>query len=177
MAADFSVTDCPPGDNNDGLKNYRFDAGFLGIARFMDDITIQLFEYKVLVEETDGLSIRLRLTDLVDQGILVAAPGAKQYQLAAPPLELPLMIEGLGARASLSMFQTCPDFPTVHASSGTLRFDVLTISVDPEDTGHDERVEGTLTATVSRGVPMQNVGRVRSQFAFDVPRRPLMTFQ
>ncbi len=176
MQADFSITDCPPGDNNDGLRDYRYDARFLGVSRYQDDISIQLLEYPVLTEETDGLSIKLRITELVEQGTLLAGPDDKRYQLAAP-LTLPLALDGLGARASLSMFQTCPDFPTVHAVSGTLRLDRLSLAVDPEDTGHDERVEGTLTASIARGSPMQMVGDLRSDFGFDVPRRPLMTFQ
>jgi len=176
VQADFSITDCPPGDNNDDLRGYRYDAGFLGVSRYHDDISIQVLEHPVLTEETDGLSIKLRITQLVEQGTLLAGPDDKRYRLAAP-LTLPLALDGLGARASLSMFQTCPDFPTVHAVAGTLRLDRLSLAVDPEDTGHDERVEGTLTASIARGSPMQMVGDLRSDFSFDVPRRPLMTFQ
>lgn len=175
MQADFTITDCPPGDDNGGLEGYGFEPAFLGVTRFNDDTSIQLLEHPVLVEETDGLSIKLRLGALLEAGQIAEDGDSGRYELTSAPLDLPVQVEGLGARASLSMFQTCADFPTVHAASGTLRLDRLRLAVDPEDLGRDERVEGTLTATLARGGPPQTVGQLRAQFAFDVPRRPLLS--
>lgn len=176
VQADFTVDDCPPGDDNDGLEDYGFEPGFFGVTRFYDDVTIELFEYRVLVEETDGLSIRLRLGDLVEAGQIAEDGDSGRYRLTAPPLELPVSLEG-NARASLSMFQTCFDFPTVHAVSGTLRFDRLRLAIDPEDLGRDERVAGTLTASIARGAPQEHVGTLTAVFDFEVPRRPLLSVQ
>ena len=173
--AGFTVRDCPPGDDNDGLADFGFEPGFIGATRFNDDLTIQLLEYRGLVEETDGLSIQVRLADLVEAGRLVEDEATDQYRLFDGPLSLPVALDGLNARASLSMFQTCPDFPTVHAVSGTLTFDRLQVSVDPRDLGRDERLTGTLTASVSRGAPLEPVGWVTAAFDFEVPRRPLLS--
>jgi len=177
VRADFTVTDCPPGDENDDLAGYGFEPGFFGVTRFDEDIAIQLWEHRGQLEETDGVSIKLRLSDLVAAGQLVEDGDSGRYRVAAPPLVLPLSLDGLGARSSLSMFQTCYDFPTVHAVRGTVRLDVLRLALDPEDLGHDERVEGTLTASIARGAPPEAVGTMQAEFAFDVPRRPLMSVQ
>lgn len=177
VRAAFTVTDCPPGDDNGGLEGYGYEAKFLGTARFQSTLTLQIFQHKSLPEETDGLAVRLELDALLAQGVLTPDPVSERYLLTAPPARVPVAFDAPGAEVNLSLFQTCPDFPTVHGVAGTLTLDELRVAVDPEGTGHDEHVAGTLTASVARGVPLEVVGTVEAHFDFDVPRRPLMTFQ
>ena len=177
VRASFTISDCPPGDDNDGLADFGYDAGFLGTARFMRTLVIQIYEHRSLPEETDGLAIRLDLDALQDAGVLALDPPSGRLVLTASAAEVPVVFDAPGAELNLSLFQTCPEFPTLHGVAGAVRFTALRISDDPEGTGHRERIAATLTASVARGAPLEVVGVVTAEFAFDVPRRPLMTFQ
>ncbi len=176
VQANFTVGDCPVGDSNSGLEDYGFEAAFLGTTRFNDDVSVQIYEHAGSLEDTDGLSIRFNLADLLRAGTLQADEANEAYNLASPPLRVPLSHAG-AVSATLSMFHTCPHSPAVYAASGTLEFNVLRLVIDPDDTGDDERIEGTMTATVVRGVDMETVGTVQADFQFDVPKRPLMSFR
>lgn len=178
VRADFLVQDCPPGEVNGGLEDYHYDAGFLGTARFQGSVTLQIFKHRSLPEETDGLAVRLDLNALQQSGVLVLDQSAGRLVLASSPTALPVAFQDpVGAEVNLSLFGTCPDFPTMHGVAGTVTFDELRFALDPEGTGIDERVVGTLTASVARGTPLQVVGRLDAAFEFEVPKRPLMTFE
>lgn len=176
MQADFTVGDCPIGETNSGLENYGFEAAFLGMSRFNDDVAVQVYEHAGSLEDTDGLSIRLNIADLLNAEAIRADEANGMYELVSSPLRLPLTYAG-GATATLSMFHTCPQSPAVYANSGTLQFDVLRLVIDPDDTGRNERIEGTMTSTVVRGATLESVGSLQADFRFDVPKRPLMTFR
>lgn len=174
---DFTVEDCPPGSSNDDLRGYGYEPTFLGTTRYLDEITIELREYRTRGFESDGLRIGLDVARLQADGHLVLDEAEDRWRLAAPPLTLPVAFEGPEARVSLSLFDTCPDFPTSFGVSGTLVFDDLRVANDPEDTGHMERYAGTLTASIARGSPLEGIGVLRATFDFEAPRRPLMTFE
>lgn len=179
VEATFFVDDCPPGTELN-LSDYRFDAGWLATERYAGVLIIQVQEYRVRIEETDSAAVLLDLTSLIEEGTLVADENADEIRRAdeATPLVLPLVPEGGFANASLSLFQTCPNFPTLHATSGTVELTEFVLAIDPEDTGRGERLAGTFTATVARSVDLADpAGTTVGVFDFAPPRRPTVTFK
>ena len=102
VEAEFSITDCPPGDENGGLADYRYDARFLGTTRFNDQLSLQIFEHRSLPEETDGLAIWLDLADLRDQGLMTLEASSKRFELNQSPIVLPVPI-----RWAIRRYQRC----------------------------------------------------------------------
>ena len=179
VAATFFVDDCPPGTERD-LSNYSFDAGWLATERYSGVLIIQVQEYRVRIEETDSAAVRLDLRRLLDEGTLIANDDTEEIRRAdeTAPLVLPLVPEGGFANASLSLFQTCPNFPTLHATSGSVELTELVLAVDPEDTGNDERLAGTFTATIARSVDLAvPAGTTVGVFDFAPPARPTVSFK
>jgi hypothetical protein len=160
------------------LVEFGFDAGYLSTERFLDVVMVQVFRYPLLVEETDGLTVRLDLGALRRRGLLRVDPARRQLVRAdlSRPLEIPLTPGDGEANAVLSLFDTCPDFPQFPVVEGSLRLTALTLAADPEDTGEQERVVGTITATLARASSDAPVGTLRASFDFTPPRRPLATF-
>ncbi len=93
------------------------------------------------------------------------------------PLVLPVSQNPSGANAALSLFETCPEFPTLDVLSGVLQLTTVTLAQDPQDTGRMERLAGTLTATLTRSNAEGRVGTLRAEFDFAPPRRPLTDFK
>ena len=148
----FAIRECrPSGDFEE--QSYRFDAGFLGTRRFKDTLTLSILKFAVELEETDGLLVR------IDE--LSKLRAEQQRPIVREISQAPTDIN-----VSLSLFQTCPDRPTLVASSGTIRFDEFDVSAEPEDTGVEEIVSGTLTATVV-GIDGESfAGVIRSEFSY-----------
>lgn len=139
---------------------------------------LQVFDHQVRLEETDGLSIRLPLQDLVDAGVLVLDPVRDRLvrKDESRPLTLQVGATPKVSNASFSLYSTCPDQPNFPAY-GTLTFDDLVLAAAGEDTGVDEHVKGAFTATLSRSLDGPLVGTLRSEFDFLPPRQPLATFK
>lgn len=179
VSANFFVEECPPDDELD-LNPYGFDAAWLATERFSGVLIIQIQEYRVRIEESDSVAVRVEMAKMIDAGLLEIDEANDRIVLADPstPLVLPVGTEGGFANATLSLFQTCPDFPTLFATSGTLRISDWVIAVDPEDTGRGERLVGTLTATLAdAAAPDTPAATVASEFDFEPPRRPTISFK
>jgi hypothetical protein len=176
--AEFSVAECPPGLLAPDLVTFGFDAGYLSTERYLDVVLVQVFRYPVRVEETDGLTLRLDLAALRRRGLLRvdASRGQLVRSDLSRPLEIPLTPGAGEAGAVLSLFGTCPDFPQFPGAEGMVRLTALTLAAEPEDTGEQERLAGTLTATLTRSSTDARVGLLRASFDFTPPRRPLATF-
>lgn len=158
---------------------YGFDAGYLATERFAGVLLIYMQKYPSEIEETDGLTVRVDLDDLMDRGLLVRDQGRAQIVRADPakPLVVRTSTAPSDANVSLSLFSTCAGFPTSYAIAGRLTFDKLTLAADPKDTGDDERLGGTLTATIGRASSHAPVGNLRATFDFAPPTRPLTDFK
>jgi hypothetical protein len=148
----FSVVGCTMKSDRPA-SSYGFDAGGLGTNRFNDNLEISIQQYPVRLEETDGLLIRLPS---------VMALRANSMR----PLVVPVSTAPSDVNAALSLFQTCPDRPQLYAVEGTISFDLFTIQADPANTGDNEVLKATLTATVVSVEPGVRVGWVRSSFDF-----------
>ena len=81
------------------------------------------------------------------------------------------------ATGALSLFTTCPDLPTHGLEGGRMVLDSFTISQDPEETGVNEQLGGTITSTLTRVGSIGPFGAVRATFDFSPPRRQLSTFK
>jgi hypothetical protein len=150
--------------------------------RFGGVLLIDIQRYRVSLEETDGLQIRLNLQELLSRGLLVVNAN-NQIVRADPTKALTLPVSALtatnasDANATLNLFTTCPDFPTSEARTGVLSLTKVTLAQAPNDTGENERIAGALTATLSRAYTSTSVGTLESLFDFAPPRRPLTVFQ
>ncbi len=179
VSADFFVDDCPPGTDRN-LDDYGYEADWLATERYAGVVIIQIMEYRVRIEETDSVAVRVGLDELIEAGTLQYADGETRIVLTDPstPLTLPLSFGEGRANATISLFQTCPNFPTLHATSGTLTITDFDLAVDAEDTGIDEHVAGSLTATVARSDDLMTAaGLVTSDFDFEPPKRPTISFK
>lgn len=152
VAGHFIVDDCHDGETAT-FPRYGFTASLLSTRRFERALDIVLNDEAVDLEETDGLIIQIP-----DVRPLISD--------IARPIVRPLGRGQDQLRASLSLFTTCPFHPTLHAISGEVRFDKLTIAPDPDNTGVNEVVEGSMTATVAGTDPDLAVGVVDARFSF-----------
>jgi hypothetical protein len=179
VSAEFDKLECQLGDEESGLEDYRFDADYMSTERFSGILLIMIQRHRVNVEETDGLVVRLSLSALLDAGLLVLDRSRELIVRADPakPLPLEVSLDPEDVNASLSLFQTCPDFPTHNAFDGLLQLTAFDIREEPMDTGHMEHLAGTLTATLTRANAEGRVGTLRAAFDFAPPRRPLTDFQ
>lgn len=177
MEAAFDEPECQIGKERSTLDDYGFDADFMATERFGGILIILIQKYAVKVEETDSLVMRVNLDHLLELGLLVEDPAQEQIVRAGEaPLELPTSRDPEDVNVALSLIQTCPEFPTHQAMSGTVRFTSFVLSLDAEDTGREERLAGTLTSTLTRANADGPVGSVRSTFDFEPPRQPLTDF-
>lgn len=151
VEGEFAVKECRRSGDR-ALAPYSFVAGKLGTQRFETSLTILVQEYEVDLEETDGLAIR------IDDLRPIRA-------LGPPPLRLRVSQSRDDVNAALSLFNTCPSRPTLHASAGELVLDQFTIQEDPDKTGQGEQITGTLTATVTAFEGMV-AGVIRASFNF-----------
>ena len=148
----FAIAECRPSGDFDE-QDYRFDAGFLGTRRFKDTLTLSILEYAVELEETDGLLVR------IDEL-------SKLREIQERPIVRTISNSPGDINVTLSLFQTCPDRPTLFATSGEIQFDEFKVSKEPEDTGVEEIVAGTLTATVVGADGEEVAGVIRSEFNY-----------
>jgi hypothetical protein len=178
VVAHFKTNQCGLGQTADNLMNYNFDAAYMQTERFGGAMIIGIQKYRVSIEETDGLQIRIDLVALLNRGLLTDDRARHQIIRTDPtkPLVLATSTASTDANAVLSLFTTCPDFPSSEARSGVLSFDKLTLAEDPTNTGENERIGGTLTATLSRAYTSTAVGTLDAVFDFAPPRRPLTVF-
>ncbi|MCK6544410.1 hypothetical protein L6R52_00940 [Myxococcota bacterium] len=174
----LDVGDCR-GTDAAGRDDFGFDAGYLATERYSGVLLIQIQEHAAEVEETDGLTIRLDLRPLLADGRIVV--DHQRAQLVRGDGTRPLVVRTStsprDANVSLSLFGTCPEFPTSHAIDGQLVLDKLTLAEDPEDTGDGERLGGTVTATLARSSGTTPAGTLEATFDFSPPRRPLTDFR
>jgi hypothetical protein len=178
VSAEFDVLECQPGDEESGLEDYRFVAGYMSTERYAGILLVMIQRHRVNVEETDGVVIRMKLDDLLEQGLLHIDSERDLYTRVdtGKPLSLPITLAEADVNVSLSLFQTCPDFPT-HNASGRLELSAIEIARDPMDTGRNEHLAGTITATLTRANAEGRVGELRAAFDFAPPRRPLTDFK
>lgn len=165
VEGDFTVVGCTAGEDR-VFPAYRFEAQHVVTKRFDDHLEIVLLRYPVDLEETDGLVVQL-------DG--VAALREAQARVAPAPLSVGLGAGNNRTRAALSLFESCPRAPTLHAVTGTLTFTRLVLAERPEDTGKDEVVTGVLTATVAGPDRTTVLGRVSARFDFEPDNAPLLT--
>jgi hypothetical protein len=178
VQASFFKNECGPGDPQD-LANYGFDARYLVTERFKGVLLITIQKYKADLVESDGITARLQLDQLLKRGIL-AVDSMHQQIVRADPTKAALIKTSTGAgdaNVSLSLYQTCPNFPTSNASAGLISFDKLTLAQDATNTGENEHLGGTITATLTRLNEDGPVGRLNVVFDFAPPRRPLIANQ
>jgi hypothetical protein len=175
VQAHFFKNECGPGDPKD-LANYSFDAGWLATERYGAMLVIQIQQYKAELEESDGLSIRLDLKRMMTLGIFATDPRTSQIVRADPTRAAVVATSTLAGdvNVALSLFTTCPNFPTSFARAGVLSLDKVTIAADPTNSGENERLGGTVTATLSRANEDGPVGTLQAVFDFSPPRRPLI---
>jgi hypothetical protein len=175
VRAQFLENNCKPGTDRD-LENFEYSADYLATERFSGILQIYIQKYRVDIEETDGLLIRFSIDTLIEGGILKI----DREQVVRTDPDAPLLLRtstaATDANASLSLFGTCPEFPT-HFGSGLLTIDKLALAADPMDTGTNERISGTLTATLTRSNSRFPVGEMEAIFDFAPPRRPLTDFK
>lgn len=165
VEGDFTVVGCTAGEDR-AFPAYRFDAQHVVTKRFDDHLEIVLLRYPVDLEETDGMVVQL-------DG--VTAVRAAAARVAPAPLSVSLGAGNNSTRAALSLFESCPRAPTLHAVTGTLTFTRLVLAERPEDTGKDELVTGVLTATVAGPDRTTVLGRVSARFDFEPDNAPLLT--
>jgi hypothetical protein len=175
VTAHFSKNECSAGNSAD-LQNYGFDAGYLATERFDGFLLITIQKYRSALEEADGLAIRLNLKRLMKLGIFVDDTNRHQIVRADATRAALIKTSTLAddANASLNLFNTCPSFPSSYASRGRLSLDKVTLAEDPVDTGENESLGGTLTATLTRANEELPVGTIDVVFDFSPPRRPLI---
>ena len=164
------------GEGCPGRGGFGFDADYIATERFEGVLFIQIFEYRLLREETNGLAIRLDLNAMADTGALQRDTGSDFLRLTSP-VTLALEAGPAVAGATLDLFEACPLDPTLLATPGALTLTELTLQKDADDTGEDERLRGTLTATVTRASVGGPVGQLTASFDFSPPEQPLKTFQ
>lgn len=176
MRAQFLRNECKRGTERE-LADYSFEAEYLATERFSGILQIMIQKHRVDLEEGDALVIRFLIQQYLDEGVLVI--DRNQIVRADPntPLTVRTSTSHSDANSSLSLFDTCPEFPTHYATSGVLTLDKLTLALDPQDTGTGERISGTLTATLSRSNENDPVGSLEAIFDFAPPRRPLTDFK
>ncbi|MFO0729075.1 MAG: hypothetical protein U1E65_35170 [Myxococcota bacterium] len=151
VSGHFIVDNCHDGELAT-FPAYHFDASLLGTRRFERALDVVLSDDAVELEETDGFILQIP-----DIRPLIAD--------ATRPLVLPLGRAQENLRASLSLFSTCPFRPTLHATEGEVRFDSLTLQPNPDNAGHNEVIEGSLTATVAAVDPNLAVGQITVHFS------------
>jgi hypothetical protein len=148
----FRVAECrPSGDFVE--QDFRYDAGFLGTMRFLNTLTLSILHHAVELEETDGLLIRLGDVQSLRES-------------SERPIIRAVSRESTDVNVTLSLFETCPDRPTLVASQGQIEFTDFAVAVDPEDTGVEEVVAGTLTATIVAADGVTIAGHVHSEFNY-----------
>lgn len=174
VEAHLLPNECSP-ERSTVLDPYAYDAAYLATERFGSTLLIDIQKYRVDVEEGDGLVIRLDLGELIVRGDLIL--DRSRHQIVRRDPSRPLMIRtstrSNEASVALSLFKTCPFFPTHVARDGVLAIDKLNIAEDPSNTGENERIGGVLTSTMARANARGAVGRLRADFDFAPPRRPL----
>ena len=131
----FFIAECRPSGNFE-RQPYSFNASRVDTMRFESTLEIRIQENAVSIEETDGLNIRI-------DDITSIPPGEPR------PLRRKISRDRGDVNAALSLFQTCPDRPTLHATEGEIVFTTFNVAVDPDDTGTREKIAGALTATVT----------------------------
>ena len=152
VEGEFSVEECRP-SGDFARQNYRFNAGHLGTKRFINTLTLSILKYAVELEETDGLQIRLGDLDAL-------------RAIETRPFSRKISQDSEDVNVSLSLFDTCPDRPTLVALDGEIEFTEFAVAEDPEDTGREEVLAGTLTATVVAADGMTIAGTIRSEFNY-----------
>lgn len=179
VEANFITNECEEGTEKSELDGYNFDADWVSTERAFGVLFITIHKFQVVLEETDALTIRVRLNDLLEQGVLVEQDGSITRADPNQNLALPTSMARADANASLSLFQTCPEFPTHNAVSGQLNLTELILQEDPIDTGASpERISGTLTATLTRSnAEGATVATLSASFDFQPPKRPLAVFK
>lgn len=157
--ARLKVDECRP--SGDFTGGYRYEADRLDTQRFEDTLTILVLDYSVDIEQGDGLFIRIDDVKTIGDPMTEPRPFSRSIDRSAN-----------GVNASLSLFQTCPDRPTLRASSGRVTFSSFSIATDPADTGDQELLVGTLTATLT-GVDGNVAGSLTAEFDFRPRRLPV----
>ncbi len=176
IEARFTNTECRPGSPKSELEDYNYDASYLATERFSGVLKLMLQKYRVNVEEGDTFIIRVNIGELEHRSLLTR--NEKQITIAGDqPLRLKIGEEENEAQVLLSLFGTCPNYPVNYAISGELVFTTLELALDPMDTGIDEHVVGTVTATMARHSARESVGQLQATFDFFPPRRPLTDFK
>lgn len=152
MRGSFLIEECTTSTER-RFSDYEYTPTSFRARRSEDVLFISIQHYAVNPIESDVLDIRIP-----DLSLLRSMPQR--------PLRLPLSLENTGINATLSLYETCPRTPQLRAHSGALILDVFQIADDPEDSGVQENLRGTLTATVVGVDPTRPAGRIESAFSF-----------
>ena len=155
--ARFSVEECRPSGDFE-LQDYGWDAGRVDTRRFANSLHILLQRHRVSLEQADGL--QLSIEDV--RGLR-----------ADSTRPLVRTIDGArGVMGALSLFDTCPDRPTLNISAGQVVFTRFDVAEDPDDTGTDEHVVGTVTGTLA-AVDGSRAGTITATFDFFPEKAPV----
>ena len=146
------IEECTTGEVGE-FDDYEYSPTDYRTRRFENVLFVSLQDNAVTPIESDVLDIRIP-----DLTLLRSMPER--------PLELPMVLEAAGINVTLSLYRTCPRTPQLRALSGVLSFDVSQVADDPEDTGVQENIRGTLTATVVGVDPTRPAGWIESEFSF-----------
>lgn len=156
---DFFVEACRPSGDFE-RQDYTFKARHLDTKRVNQSLQILIQKHRVRLEEADGLLIHIEDID--------------PLQLRTErPLRLPISTARSTPSVALSLFDTCPNRPTLNMTEGELVFDVFDIAPDPDDTGNAEQLTGTLTGTVVTIDGKTIAGTLRASFDFEPEPRPV----
>lgn len=178
VEVDLVEPECQVDKERSALEDYQFEADFMATERFAGILTVLLQRHPVKVEETDALVMRIDLDLLLELGLLAVDEAEEQIVLAEDAvLELATTRDPDDVNVAVSLIETCPEFPTHQALTGTVSFTTFVVAEDAKDTGRDERLAGTLAATLTRANADGPVGTVRSTFDFAPPRQPLTDFK
>lgn len=160
VSGSFFVRECSSGGDR-ALAPYSFSADLLGTRRLRENLQIALYDDAVDFEETDALLILIGNVDP-----LLADP--------TRPLVRRVSRDPADVNLALSLFVTCPKRPTLHGLSGEIRFEKFDIASDPADTGRQEALAGTLTASVVSADLTEAAGSIELSFDFIPGDPPLL---
>jgi hypothetical protein len=148
----FLVEECTTGEEG-RFTEYEYVPTDYRTRRFENVLFVSLQDDAVTPIESDVLDIRIP-----DLALLKSMPRR--------PLRLPTVLDQAGINVTLSLYKTCPRTPQLRALSGEVVFEVFQVADDPEDTGVQENIRGTLTATVVGVDATRPAGTIEAAFSF-----------
>ncbi len=171
--AQFSPAECPPGEPKEKLRDFGFDPNRLQTQRFGEVVILQILQHRAVQEEVDNLSVRIDMQPLLDQGLMEVR--GDFYELTQSPIMVSL--SSTTADLALNLYSTCPDRPNATSTDGQVTLQNFRIAVVDSDTGEQELITGSVSATVEMRARTTVTAQVQASFDFAPPRSSLITFE